>query len=138
MSWTSYKQHICFLYKHFQLRCVNSWLIIRLVEPKAVVFECGANCGCNHNCVNRTSQQGLQYRLEVGISLCFYMCSPRLHSFTTWRSEGLNHLGQCSLFSFLVIKLYEWVLYEVFPFFLLSPPGFVTFFLLSPPGSVTV
>ncbi|KAG8054093.1 hypothetical protein GUJ93_ZPchr0001g29644 [Zizania palustris] len=37
----------------------------RLVEPKAVVFECGANCSCNHNCVNRTSQQGLQYRLEV-------------------------------------------------------------------------
>ncbi|CAO2172614.1 unnamed protein product [Urochloa humidicola] len=37
----------------------------RLVEPKAVVFECGANCGCDHNCVNRTSQQGLQYRLEV-------------------------------------------------------------------------
>ena len=109
MSWTSYKQHICFLYKHFQLSCFKSWLIIRLVEPKAVVFECGANCSCNHNCVNRTSQQGLQYRLEVGISLC----SPHLHSFTTRRSKGLNNLGQCSLFSFLVIKLYEWVLYEV-------------------------
>uniref|UniRef100_A0ACD5TAH4 Uncharacterized protein n=1 Tax=Avena sativa TaxID=4498 RepID=A0ACD5TAH4_AVESA len=37
----------------------------RLVEPKAVVFECGANCSCYCNCVNRTSQQGLQYRLEV-------------------------------------------------------------------------
>ncbi|XP_020397917.1 histone-lysine N-methyltransferase, H3 lysine-9 specific SUVH4 isoform X1 [Zea mays] len=37
----------------------------RLVEPKAVVFECGANCSCNHDCVNRTSQQGLQYHLEV-------------------------------------------------------------------------
>ncbi|KAF0925494.1 hypothetical protein E2562_016686 [Oryza meyeriana var. granulata] len=37
----------------------------RLVEPKAVVFECGANCSCNCNCVNRTSQKGLQYRLEV-------------------------------------------------------------------------
>uniref|UniRef100_A0ACD5TH21 Uncharacterized protein n=1 Tax=Avena sativa TaxID=4498 RepID=A0ACD5TH21_AVESA len=37
----------------------------RLVEPKAVVFECGANCSCHCNCVNRTSQQGLQYRLEV-------------------------------------------------------------------------
>ncbi|XP_062230234.1 histone-lysine N-methyltransferase, H3 lysine-9 specific SUVH4-like isoform X3 [Phragmites australis] len=37
----------------------------RLVEPKAVVFECGANCSCNHDCVNKTSQQGLQYRLEV-------------------------------------------------------------------------
>ncbi|VAH06955.1 unnamed protein product [Triticum turgidum subsp. durum] len=37
----------------------------RLVEPKAVVFECGANCSCHCSCVNRTSQQGLQYRLEV-------------------------------------------------------------------------
>uniref|UniRef100_A0A0E0N725 SET domain-containing protein n=1 Tax=Oryza rufipogon TaxID=4529 RepID=A0A0E0N725_ORYRU len=37
----------------------------RLVEPKAIVFECGANCSCNNNCVNRTSQKGLQYRLEV-------------------------------------------------------------------------
>ncbi|KAM0838071.1 hypothetical protein ACQ4PT_061211 [Festuca glaucescens] len=37
----------------------------RLVEPKAVVFECGANCSCHCKCVNRTSQQGLQYRLEV-------------------------------------------------------------------------
>uniref|UniRef100_A0A0A9D6T7 Uncharacterized protein n=1 Tax=Arundo donax TaxID=35708 RepID=A0A0A9D6T7_ARUDO len=37
----------------------------RLVEPKAVVFECGDNCSCKHDCVNRTSQQGLQYRLEV-------------------------------------------------------------------------
>ncbi|KQK11317.1 hypothetical protein BRADI_2g59430v3 [Brachypodium distachyon] len=37
----------------------------RLVEPKAIVFECGANCSCNRNCVNRTSQQGLQHRLEV-------------------------------------------------------------------------
>lgn len=37
----------------------------RLVEAKAVVFECGPNCGCSINCVNRTSQQGLRYRLEV-------------------------------------------------------------------------
>uniref|UniRef100_A0ACD5XJT7 Uncharacterized protein n=1 Tax=Avena sativa TaxID=4498 RepID=A0ACD5XJT7_AVESA len=37
----------------------------RLVEPKAVVFECGPNCSCNRDCVNRTSQQGLQHRLEV-------------------------------------------------------------------------
>jgi hypothetical protein len=39
------------------------------VEPKAIVFECGANCSCNNNCVNRTSQKGLQYRLEVGFFL---------------------------------------------------------------------
>ncbi|PIN24226.1 histone H3 (Lys9) methyltransferase SUV39H1/Clr4, required for transcriptional silencing [Handroanthus impetiginosus] len=37
----------------------------RLVEPKAVVFECGPNCGCGPKCVNRTSQKGPRYRLEV-------------------------------------------------------------------------
>ncbi|OEL35409.1 Histone-lysine N-methyltransferase, H3 lysine-9 specific SUVH4 [Dichanthelium oligosanthes] len=37
----------------------------RLVEPKAFVYECGANCACHCNCVSRTSQQGLKYRLEV-------------------------------------------------------------------------
>lgn len=37
----------------------------RLVEAKDVVFECGPNCGCGPTCVNRTSQQGLKYRLEV-------------------------------------------------------------------------
>ncbi|KAJ0692707.1 putative [histone H3]-lysine(4) N-trimethyltransferase chromatin remodeling SET family [Helianthus annuus] len=37
----------------------------RLIEPKAVVFECGPNCGCGSSCVNRTSQRGLRYRLEV-------------------------------------------------------------------------
>lgn len=37
----------------------------RIIEPKAVVFECGPNCGCGPECVNRTSQKGLRYRLEV-------------------------------------------------------------------------
>ncbi|GMI86833.1 SET DOMAIN PROTEIN 33, SU(VAR)3-9 homolog 4, KRYPTONITE [Hibiscus trionum] len=37
----------------------------RLVEAKHVVFECGPNCGCSPDCVNRTSQRGLKYRLEV-------------------------------------------------------------------------
>ncbi|RHN52047.1 putative histone-lysine N-methyltransferase chromatin remodeling SET family [Medicago truncatula] len=37
----------------------------RLIEAKDVVFECGPNCGCGPECVNRTSQRGLQYRLEV-------------------------------------------------------------------------
>lgn len=37
----------------------------RLIEAKAVVFECGPSCGCSGSCVNRTSQQGLRYRLEV-------------------------------------------------------------------------
>ncbi|XP_077250462.1 histone-lysine N-methyltransferase, H3 lysine-9 specific SUVH4-like isoform X2 [Tasmannia lanceolata] len=37
----------------------------RLVQAKAIVFECGPNCGCGPSCVNRTSQKGLRYRLEV-------------------------------------------------------------------------
>ncbi|PIA32806.1 hypothetical protein AQUCO_04300022v1 [Aquilegia coerulea] len=37
----------------------------RLIEAKAVVFECGPKCGCGPSCVNRTSQHGLKYRLEV-------------------------------------------------------------------------
>ncbi|KMZ64849.1 Histone-lysine N-methyltransferase [Zostera marina] len=37
----------------------------RLIEAKGVVFECGPNCGCDPNCLNRTSQKGLKYRLEV-------------------------------------------------------------------------
>lgn len=37
----------------------------RLIEAKAVVFECGPNCKCEAGCVNRTSQKGLRYRLEV-------------------------------------------------------------------------
>ncbi|KAK8716906.1 hypothetical protein V6N13_044197 [Hibiscus sabdariffa] len=37
----------------------------RLIEAKHVVFECGPNCGCGPSCVNRTSQRGLRYRLEV-------------------------------------------------------------------------
>ncbi|KAL6196954.1 hypothetical protein ACLB2K_032567 [Fragaria x ananassa] len=37
----------------------------RLFEAKAVVFECGPNCGCGPLCLNRTSQQGLKYRLET-------------------------------------------------------------------------
>ncbi|XP_048317984.1 histone-lysine N-methyltransferase, H3 lysine-9 specific SUVH4 isoform X1 [Ziziphus jujuba] len=37
----------------------------RLVEAMDVVFECGPNCLCGPECVNRTSQQGLKYKLEV-------------------------------------------------------------------------
>ncbi|WCJ42035.1 Histone-lysine N-methyltransferase H3 lysine-9 specific SUVH4 [Euphorbia peplus] len=37
----------------------------RLIEAKAVVFECGPKCGCGPDCVNRTSQSGIKYRLEV-------------------------------------------------------------------------
>ncbi|XP_020519918.1 histone-lysine N-methyltransferase, H3 lysine-9 specific SUVH4 isoform X2 [Amborella trichopoda] len=37
----------------------------RLVQAKDVVFECGPNCRCGSSCVNRTSQRGLRYRLEV-------------------------------------------------------------------------
>ncbi|KAG8498364.1 hypothetical protein CXB51_006767 [Gossypium anomalum] len=37
----------------------------RLFEAKDVVFECGPNCGCGPECVNRSSQQGLKYQLEI-------------------------------------------------------------------------
>lgn len=37
----------------------------RLVEPRDVVFECGPRCGCGPSCLNRTSQRGLKYQLEV-------------------------------------------------------------------------
>ncbi|OMO72025.1 hypothetical protein COLO4_27860 [Corchorus olitorius] len=37
----------------------------RLIEAKDVVFECGPNCGCGPECVNRTSQRGIKYHLEV-------------------------------------------------------------------------
>ncbi|KVH97862.1 Post-SET domain-containing protein [Cynara cardunculus var. scolymus] len=37
----------------------------RLIEPKDVVFECGPNCGCGPGCINRISQQGIKYQLEV-------------------------------------------------------------------------
>ncbi|KAL4587109.1 hypothetical protein LXL04_011759 [Taraxacum kok-saghyz] len=37
----------------------------RLIEAKDVVFECGPNCGCGPTCINRISQRGIQYQLEV-------------------------------------------------------------------------
>ncbi|XP_071740068.1 histone-lysine N-methyltransferase, H3 lysine-9 specific SUVH4-like [Rutidosis leptorrhynchoides] len=37
----------------------------RLIEPKDVVFECGPGCRCGPGCINRTSQRGLKYRLEI-------------------------------------------------------------------------
>ncbi|XP_021736056.1 histone-lysine N-methyltransferase, H3 lysine-9 specific SUVH4-like [Chenopodium quinoa] len=37
----------------------------RLIEAKAVVFECGPKCGCGPSCINRVSQKGLRYRFEV-------------------------------------------------------------------------
>lgn len=37
----------------------------RLIEAKAVVFECGPRCRCGSTCINRTSQKGLRYRFEV-------------------------------------------------------------------------
>ncbi|XP_030539455.2 histone-lysine N-methyltransferase, H3 lysine-9 specific SUVH4 [Rhodamnia argentea] len=37
----------------------------RLIEAKDVVYECGPNCGCGPDCVNRVSQRGIKYRLEV-------------------------------------------------------------------------
>ncbi|KAL9384865.1 hypothetical protein Peur_021875 [Populus x canadensis] len=37
----------------------------KLIEARAVVFECGPGCGCGPGCVNRTSQRGIKHRLEV-------------------------------------------------------------------------
>ncbi|KAL9669413.1 hypothetical protein QQ045_006960 [Rhodiola kirilowii] len=37
----------------------------RLVEAKDIVYECGPGCGCGPDCVNRASQRGMEYRLEV-------------------------------------------------------------------------
>ncbi|KAF3791086.1 Histone-lysine N-methyltransferase H3 lysine-9 specific [Nymphaea thermarum] len=37
----------------------------RLVVAKDVVYECGPNCGCGPDCINRISQQDIRYRLEV-------------------------------------------------------------------------
>ncbi|KAL8227447.1 hypothetical protein R6Q57_015031 [Mikania cordata] len=37
----------------------------RLIEAKDVVFECGPNCGCGPGCINRISQRGIIYQLEV-------------------------------------------------------------------------
>ncbi|KAI6677387.1 hypothetical protein NL676_038183 [Syzygium grande] len=37
----------------------------RLIEAKDVVYECGPNCGCGPDCLNRVSQRGIRYRLEV-------------------------------------------------------------------------
>ncbi|GJM88459.1 hypothetical protein PR202_ga04522 [Eleusine coracana subsp. coracana] len=48
----------------FLLKIVIIFCWPKLVEPKAVVFECGTNCSCHCSCVNRTSQQGLKYHLE--------------------------------------------------------------------------
>ncbi|CAN0929159.1 Histone-lysine N-methyltransferase, H3 lysine-9 specific SUVH4 [Linum grandiflorum] len=37
----------------------------RLIEAKDVVYECGPGCGCGSKCINRVSQRGLKYQLEV-------------------------------------------------------------------------
>ena len=62
------------------------------MEPKAVVFECGPNCSCNRKCVNRTSQQGLQYRLEVGNSLFSLVVSL----FISLPYQKLSHVELCA------------------------------------------
>ncbi|KAK7379977.1 hypothetical protein VNO78_32281 [Psophocarpus tetragonolobus] len=37
----------------------------RLIKAKDIVFECGPRCGCGPDCLNKVSQKGLQYQLEV-------------------------------------------------------------------------
>ena len=43
----------------------------RLIEARAVVFECGPGCGCGPGCVNRTSQRGIKHRLGVSFISSF-------------------------------------------------------------------
>ncbi|KAK3419458.1 hypothetical protein EUGRSUZ_G00011 [Eucalyptus grandis] len=55
------------------VKCPKCWQLLPepaedgriLIEAKDVVYECGQNCGCGPGCVNRVSQRGIQYRLEV-------------------------------------------------------------------------
>lgn len=54
-----------------ELMVVCDFSPARLIEAKDVVFECGPNCGCGPGCVNRTSQRGLRYRLEVVFCISF-------------------------------------------------------------------
>lgn len=76
----------------------------RLVEAKDIVFECGPNCSCKPGCLNRVSQRGIKYRLEVyrtpdkgwavrswdfipsGAPLCEYIGVLR-------RSDELDHIA---------------------------------------------
>uniref|UniRef100_A0A7N0UPE8 Uncharacterized protein n=1 Tax=Kalanchoe fedtschenkoi TaxID=63787 RepID=A0A7N0UPE8_KALFE len=46
-------------------RVNNNRSCYRLVEAKDIIFECGPGCGCGPDCVNRASQRGMEYRLEV-------------------------------------------------------------------------
>lgn len=62
----------CFFYLLYAYSLGPCFLISRLIEAKAVVFECGPNCGCGPACVNRTSQRGLKFRLEVALISNFY------------------------------------------------------------------
>lgn len=49
----------------FLMVFLDYFVFDRLIEAKAIVFECGPKCGCGPDCINRTSQQGMKYRLEV-------------------------------------------------------------------------
>lgn len=48
------------------------------MKPMDVVYECGPGCGCGPECLNRTSQAGLQFRLEVWVS-CTSATYSNLH-----------------------------------------------------------
>lgn len=68
--------HACIMTRRHTLLCVcvcgrtdvkfiGYFVLFRLIEAKDVVYECGPNCGCGPACVNRVSQRGIKYRLEV-------------------------------------------------------------------------
>lgn len=49
----------------YVLRVNNKYKCYRLIEAKDIVYECGPGCGCGPDCVNRASQRGMEYKLEV-------------------------------------------------------------------------
>ncbi|XP_068643019.1 histone-lysine N-methyltransferase, H3 lysine-9 specific SUVH4-like [Aristolochia californica] len=78
----------------------------RLTKAKDIIFECSPSCGCGPSCINRTSQRGLRYRLEV------FRTSKKRWALRSWdpipagnlvcectgvlkRTGGMDTLGRC-------------------------------------------
>ena len=58
----SIEQYFWLIWGYFRL------FPFRLVEANDVDFECGPQCGCGPDCVNRTSQKELNYWFEVDLN----------------------------------------------------------------------
>ena len=95
----------------------------RLIEAKDVVYECGPKCGCGPACVNRTSQKGLKYRLEVtytwliavtNIHFCLQnqFCLNKLfigRFFALQRRAGLSDRGTLFLLVHQFVSIQEYL-----------------------------